>query len=117
MLCDAPPLPAVRVTVCVPADAEEAAVKVTVLVPEAGFAMLAGENDAVTPLGNPFADSRSGALNPFVTLVRRVVAALCPRLTVTAGDASARLNRPTFKVTDAVGEVVRPGVVPITSIV
>jgi hypothetical protein len=117
MLCDAPPLAAVSVTVCVPVDAEEAAVKVTVLTPEAGLATLAGENDAVTPLGNPDAASRSDALNPFTTAVCRVVMALCPRLTVTAADVSATVNRPMLKVTEALGDEVRPGAVPATLIV
>ena len=46
-----------------------AAVKVNVLVPVPGAAIVAGENEAVSPAGIPFAESATAALNPLSAVV------------------------------------------------
>jgi hypothetical protein len=50
------------VMVAMPMAADEAAVSFKVLAPAAGLLMVAGENAAVTPFGNPVTDNATEAL-------------------------------------------------------
>lgn len=76
-----PPVP-VTVNTVVPAAVPEAAVSVIVLLPFPGDAMLAGENTAVTPFGNPVIVSATAAPKPLCPAVARVRLAADPAFTV-----------------------------------
>ena len=83
-----PPPLALMVIVEVPAAAVLAAENVKVELPEPGAAMDAGLNAAVTPAGNPLADSDMAELNPPETLVEIVLVPELPAATERlAGDA------------------------------
>jgi hypothetical protein len=85
VLFNAPEVP-VTVTVDIPVTAEALAVSVSVLVP----VVLAGLNDAVTPLGRPDAARLTLPLKPFTGPTVIVLAPLLPGLTVRlAGDAAS----------------------------
>ena len=72
------------VTVTVPVAAVLLAVSVSLLV----LAVLAGLNDAVTPLGRPDADKLTLLLKPFCGVTVMVLAPLAPRWIVKlVGDA------------------------------
>jgi len=76
----------VTVTVAVPVVAVLLAVSVRVLVP----VVLAGLNDAVTPLGNPEADKLTLPVKPLVGFTVIVLVPLPPCATVTlAGEAES----------------------------
>ena len=62
----------VTVRVEVPAIVPEAAVKVNLLLPLPGEAMLVGAKLAVTPFGSPPTDKAIAALNPFTPAVDKV---------------------------------------------
>jgi hypothetical protein len=72
----------VMVTVTVPVAAVLLAVRVNVLV----LAVLAGLNDAVTPLGKPDADKLTLPLKPFSGVTVMVLAPLAPCAIVTLLD-------------------------------
>jgi hypothetical protein len=72
--CDNPPDAPETVTVTVPVAAVLPAVSVNVLV----FAVLAGLNDAVTPLGRPDADKLTLLLNPFCAVTVMLLVPLVP---------------------------------------
>lgn len=59
-----------------------AAVRVNVLVPLPGVAMLAGAKFVVTPLGAPFTDNANADWNPFSTTVDSLIDIEPPRVTV-----------------------------------
>ena len=90
VVCTMVPEVPVIVTVEVPCVAVEDAVKVRVevAVPLAGGVTGLVENDAVTPLGNPEAESVVAELNPFmlVTVIVLFAVELCATLTED-GDA------------------------------
>jgi hypothetical protein len=78
----------VTVTFTVPVVAVALAVNVSVEVPLPGAAMEAGLKAAVTPVGNPEADSETAELNPPTTAVVTAEVAVAPWVTETlAGDA------------------------------
>lgn len=60
----------------------EVAVKVNVLAPVPGDAILGGANLAVTPAGNPLADNATCDWNPFNTVVDSLIEAEPPGATV-----------------------------------
>jgi hypothetical protein len=70
----------VMVTVEVPVAAVLLADKVSVLVE----VVLAGLNDAVTPLGNPLAESATLPVNPFCAAMETVEVPLAPCVTLSA---------------------------------
>jgi hypothetical protein len=72
--CDNPPDAPETVTVTVPVAAVLPAVSVNVLV----FAVLAGLNDAVTPLGRPDAGKLTLLLNPFCAVTVMLLVPLVP---------------------------------------
>ena len=77
-----PPPVAVTVSVALVAVAVEDAVKVKVLAPPPGAAMLVGEKLAVTPLESPLIDNPTDELNPFTRPVARLRWAELPRPTL-----------------------------------
>ena len=82
-----PPV-AVTVTFAVPVVAVVVAENVSVELPLPGAAMDAGANAAVTPAGNPDADSETAELKPPVTVVEIVLVPELPCVTDTlVGDA------------------------------
>jgi hypothetical protein len=87
-LCVAPPPEAVTVTVDVLTAALPATFNVSPLVPLPGVAMLAEENVAVTPVGNPLIESVTTDLNPFTAAVVKLNGNDPPRATVTCAPAS-----------------------------
>ena len=87
-LCVAPPPEAVTVTVDVLTAALPATFNVSTLVPLPGVAMLAGENIAVTPVGNPLIESVMTDLNPFTAAVVTLIGSDPPRATVTCAPES-----------------------------
>ena len=95
-----PPPVAVTVTVKVPAAAVEAAARVRTLLPAPGEAMLAGANDAVTPLGRPLAESATAAPNPFTRVVVKVKGIDPPGVTLAlvALDDSVKLGARTVRL-------------------
>lgn len=58
-----PPLEATASIVLVPTVVDEAAVRVNVMVPDAGLVTVAGEKLAVTPVGSPKVESVNDELN------------------------------------------------------
>lgn len=72
-LCEMPPPLALIVMVDVPAAAVLPAVNVRVELPEPGAAIDVGLNAAVTPVGNPVADSETAELKPPETEVETVL--------------------------------------------
>jgi hypothetical protein len=76
--CDKPPDAPEMVTVAVPVAAVLLAARVNVLVP----VVLAGLNDAVTPLGRPDADKLTLLLKPFCGVMVIVVVPLVPWTTL-----------------------------------
>lgn len=103
------------VIVCVPAVADEAAARV-VLAPDAGFEIVAGENDAVTPLDSPLTESATGELNPKVAAVCNWTVFDFPRTTVTEIALEVIVNPATLSVTTTVGDGDTPALVPVTVI-
>jgi hypothetical protein len=113
-----PPPVAVIVTVALPAvTALAAPVKVSVLPPLPGDAMLAGENTAVTPFGNPLVVSATAALNPLCPAVVKVRVAGVPAFSVldVAFGVSVKLGVVTVRAIVAVCET--PPLVPVIVIV
>jgi hypothetical protein len=84
-----PPPDAVIVTAVLPAAAWVLAFRVRVLAVEPA-GIVAGEKPAVTPAGNPLAESATAALNPPLTLRDNAEVPLAPLDTVT--DAGEALN-------------------------
>jgi hypothetical protein len=84
----------VTVTVVVPAAAEGVALNVTVL----AAAVVAGLNDAVTPLGRPEAVSATLLLKPFFGVTVTVSVALAPCTTLTL-EGEAANEKPVVAVT------------------
>lgn len=82
---DALPNVPVTVTVAVPTVAVDAAVKVTVLV----VAVLAGLNEAVTPLGSPDAVRVTLPLNPLLGVTVMVSVPLAPAVTLSMAAEAA----------------------------
>jgi hypothetical protein len=72
-VCVTPPPVAVTVTVAVPVVAVLLAAKVSVELPLPGAAIDAGLKLAVTPVGNPEAESDTAELNPPLIVVEIVV--------------------------------------------
>jgi hypothetical protein len=111
----APPPVAVTVTVADPTVAAVVAVSVKVLLPLPGDAMLAGENAAVTPLGNPVTDNATAALK-FCAAVVSVKLVWPPpatfALTVLDDNAIAGAGAVTVKLMATV--FVTPPPVPLT---
>jgi hypothetical protein len=107
---------AVIVTPCVPTDADVVAAKVTVLAPDAGFVMVAGENVAATPLGKPVNERATGELNPNVTAVWSCRLPVFPRTTVTEFEPELSVNPPTLSVNTTAGDGETPALVPVTLI-
>ena len=106
----APEVPVI-VTVKVPMLAAPLAVKVSVLVL---VVVLAGLNDAVTPLGKPEADKLTLALKPFcgVTVIVLVPLAAWKTLKV-LGDADSVKLPTLFTVRETVVELVKRPAVPV----
>ena len=75
-----------------PAAALEAAVRVSVLWPLPGAAMLDGEKAAVTPLGNPVAENAMAELNPLATEVVKATVADAPRATLALAAPADRVK-------------------------
>jgi hypothetical protein len=100
----------VMVTVKVPMLAAPLAVKVSVLV----LVVLAGLNDAVTPLGKPEADKFTLALKPFcgVTVIVLVPLAAWKTLKL-LGDADSVKLPTLFTVRETVVELVKRPAVPV----
>ena len=91
-VCVTAPPRAFTVIVDTPPAAVVAAVNFKVLVPLPGDAMLAGENAAVTPFGNPVADSVTADLNPAITVVVTEIETLLPAVTVALPPLAAKVK-------------------------
>ena len=88
VLCEMPPPLAFTVIVDVPTVAVLLALKVKVELPEPGAAIDVGLKAAVTPAGNPLAESETDELKPPETVVEIKLVPLPPAATKTlAGDA------------------------------
>ena len=72
-----------------------APVKVSVLLPLPGDAMLAGENTAVTPFGNPVIVRATAALKPLCPAVVNVRVAGVPAVSVLAAALGVSVNEGT----------------------
>ena len=70
------------------------------LVPDPGFAKLAGVNAAVTPAGNPLAERETAALNPPLTVTVELRLAVAPAVTETAFAAVLNWNAGTVEASD-----------------
>jgi hypothetical protein len=109
-----PPPEPVTVSVKVPADAYEAAVRVNMLLPVPGDATLVGANLAVTPKGRPLTERPIAALNPLVAPVYTVTGIEPPlfKRTVTALSPNVKLGAITVSESGAV--FVTPPPEPVT---
>lgn len=107
VLCETPPPLALIVIVDVPVAAVLLAVNVSVELPEPGAAMDAGLKLAVTPAGNPLAESDTAELKPPDTVVETVVVLVPPCTTDTVvGDAlraKSGVCVPGLKITSRTG--------------
>jgi len=88
----------------------EAAVKVTVLVPD----VLAGLNEAVTPFGRPVAARLTLLPNPLTGVTVRVLVSLAPGVKLTLVGDAARLKFGTTTVRPIVAVLFRVPEVPVT---
>ncbi len=104
----------VMVTVAVPSVAELAALSVSV----PGLVVLAGLNDAVTPVGRPDAARATAPVKPFCGVIVIVLVALAPCATLTlAGDAAMLNAGSPVTVSESRAVLVRLPDVPVTVIV
>jgi hypothetical protein len=94
---------AVTVAIAVPAGAEAATVKVSLLVE----LITAGLNAAVTPLGSPLIARLAVPLNPFNGVSVTVVLPVVPWVMLTLDGAAARVKLGTATVSESFREVVR----------
>ena len=101
------------VTLCVPTAADEAAAKVSVLAPDAGFVIVAGENVAVTPFGRPVNERATGELKPNVTAEWSCRLAVFPRTAVAEFEPELRVNPPMLSVTTTAGDGETPALAPV----
>ncbi len=101
------------VKVEIPAPVPEATLKVSLLVPLPGEAMLVGAKLAVTPFGSPLTDNVTADLNPFTTAVDSVIAAEPPGATLAfvALGVSVKVDATTVSVSGRVR--VKPPPVPL----
>ena len=116
-LCVTPSPVPLRVRVATPELAAELADSVSVLIPFPGEAMVAGENEAVTPFGNPDADNAIADLNPFTAAVATVNLVSVPAVTVALAALGVRLNVGTATTSVRVVDRVNPPPVPLIVIV
>jgi hypothetical protein len=86
-----PPVP-VTVSEALPTVALDAAVSVSVVLPLLGEVMLAGENTAVTPFGNPLTESATVEVNAPTTPVVSVKAFVLPATTLPLVALAASVN-------------------------
>lgn len=91
-----------------------APVRVSVLLPLPGDAMLAGENTAVTPFGNPVIARATAALKPFCPSVVNVRVAGVPAVSVLAVALGVRVNEGTATVKLMACVLVSPPPVAVT---
>ena len=87
-----------------PEVAPVASVRVNVLLPLPGAAMLVGEKPAVTLFGRPLTDSVTAELNPLMVAVVSVIlaGALTATLALVALDVSVKLGTTTVRLRGAV---------------
>ena len=109
-----PPPAAVTVSVDEPVSAVEAAFSVSVLLPLAGEAMLAGVKLAVTPFGSPLTVSVTAAANPLTVAVVAVMGIVPPRVTVTLVPPSVSVKLGAITVRLSVWVFVTPPPEPVT---
>ncbi len=108
------PPEAVTVSAYAPATFPATAVKVSVLLPVPGDAMLAGENFAVTPVGRPVTDSVIADLNQLITAVLYVIAVELPAVTVALVALAVNEKLGTITVRLIICVLVKPPPVPFT---
>jgi hypothetical protein len=109
-----PPPVAVMVTMALPAvTALAAPVKVSVLLPLPGDAMLVGENTAVTPFGNPLIVSATAALKPLCPAVVKVRVAGVPAVSVLAVALGVSVKVGVVTVSATVAVCATPPLVPV----
>jgi hypothetical protein len=101
---------------CAPGTAVLGTVNFKVLAPAPGGAMVAGENAAATPAGNPVTDRATEELYVPDTAVFTVTAPLEFRATVTAAAEGVTVSLQMFSVND-VEAGAAPVAVPVTVMV
>lgn len=108
-----PPPVAEMVKLEEPVVVEDAAVRVSLLAPLPGEAMLVGAKTAVTPLGKPVTESATAELNPLSTAVERVTEDEPPTATVELEALAVKLRLGWGTVNERAAVRVMPAPVPL----